>query len=100
MRGPGSNGGAHITIINSIAYDNETTFRTEDDLEKLLIYNSTFDIGTGNRYFQNASGGYDPAGFDFGTRCFSAQNRVMRRSRPIFRRTRRFLSTVRQTTIG
>lgn len=70
LRGPGSNGGAHITIINSIAYDNETAFRTEDDLEKLLIYNSTFDIGTGNRYFQNAGGGYDPAGFDLRNSLF------------------------------
>ncbi len=64
LRGPGSNGGAHVTIINNIAYDNVKTFRTEDGLEQLKIYNSTFDIGTGDRYFQNAGGGYQQSGLE------------------------------------
>ena len=64
LRGPGSNGGAYVTMINTIAYANDKIFRTEDGLEKLHIYNSTFDNGTNGQYFQNASGGYDNAGFD------------------------------------
>jgi parallel beta-helix repeat protein len=64
LRGPGSNGGARVTIINNIAYDNVKTFRTEDGLEQLKIYNSTFDIGTGDRYFQNAGGGYLQSGLE------------------------------------
>ena len=64
LRGPGSNGGAHVTIINAIAYDNDKTFRTEDGLEIMHVYNATFDKGNSGRYFQNAGGGYDQAGFD------------------------------------
>ncbi len=63
LRGPGGNGGAHLTIINAIAYANDKIFRTEDGLEQLWIYNCTLDNESG-RYFQNAGGGYDPAGFD------------------------------------
>jgi hypothetical protein len=64
LRGPGSRGGAYVTIINTIAYDNEKTFRIEDGVEYLHIYNSTFDKGNGNEYIQAVSGGYDPNGFD------------------------------------
>ncbi|RMG38368.1 MAG: T9SS C-terminal target domain-containing protein [Methanobacteriota archaeon] len=64
LRGPGSRGGAHVTIINAIAYDNDRIFRTEDNIELLHIYNGTFDNdGVGN-YFQNVAGGYDENGFD------------------------------------
>lgn len=70
LRGPGSNGGAHVTIINCIAYDNEKTFRTEDGVELLHIYNSTFDKGSGSDYFQNVSGGYSSSGFDLRNSLF------------------------------
>lgn len=64
LRGPTSRGGAHLTLINVIAYDNEKTFRTEDELEVLKIYNGTFDKDSGDEYFENTGGGYDPDGFD------------------------------------
>ena len=65
LRGPdGSGNGAYVTIINSIAYNNEKVFRIEDDLELLHIYNGTFNKRPGDVYFQNVSGGYNPAGFD------------------------------------
>lgn len=64
LRGPGSRGGAHVTIINAIAYGNVRIFRTEDDIELLHIYNGTFDKDPNNDYFQNVSGGYDPNGFE------------------------------------
>lgn len=64
LRGPGSRGGAHVTIINAIAYDNVKVFRAEDDIEELKIYNSTFDNSSGGRYFQNAGGGYEQSSFD------------------------------------
>jgi hypothetical protein len=71
LRGPGSRGGAYITIINTIAYDNEKTLRIEDEVEYLHIYNSTFDKGNGNEYIQAVSGGYNPNGFDLRNCLFS-----------------------------
>ncbi|GEM_PF-1896069 len=70
LRGPGSRGGAHVTIINAIAYDNVKIFRTEDDIELLHIYNGTFDNDGGGVYFQNVSGGYDQNGFDLRNSLF------------------------------
>lgn len=70
LRGPGSSGGAYVTIINCIAYDNDKTFRTEDGVELLHIYNGTFDKGNGNEYFQNVSGGYNSSGFDLRNSLF------------------------------
>ncbi|RMI12946.1 MAG: hypothetical protein D6681_06230, partial [Calditrichaeota bacterium] len=64
LRGPGSRGGAHVTIINAIAYDNDIVFRTEDDIELLHIYNGTFDRPAGGQYFQNVAGGYVQSGFE------------------------------------
>ena len=70
LRGPGSRGGAYVTVINSIAYNNVKVFRTEDDLELLHIYNGTFDKNSNNDYFQNVSGGYDPTGFELKNSLF------------------------------
>ena len=64
LRGPGSRGGAHVTISNCIAYDNVKIFRTEDDIELLHIYNGTFDKTEDDDYFQNVSGGYVQSGFE------------------------------------
>ena len=71
LRGPGSAGGAHVTIINCIAYDNVKVFRTEDDLELLHIYNGTFDKSSTDVYFQNVSGGYDPNGLELNNSLFT-----------------------------
>ena len=70
LRGPGSRGGAHVTIINAIAYDNIKIFRTEDDIELLHIYNGTFDNDGTGTYFQNVAGGYDENGFDLRNSLF------------------------------
>lgn len=64
LRGPGSRGGAHVTLMNVIAYDNHKVFRTEDGIELLHIYNGTFDNEGVNDYFQNVSGGYEQSGFE------------------------------------
>jgi hypothetical protein len=64
LRGPASRGGAHVTVTNCIAYDNEKVFRTEDDIELLHIYNGTFNKTDDNDYFQNVSGGYVESGFE------------------------------------
>lgn len=64
LRGPGSRGGAYVTIMNSIAFNNDKTFRNEDGVEILHVYNSTFDKGGSGEYFSNVSGGYNSAGFD------------------------------------
>lgn len=64
LRGPGSRGGAHVTIKNSIAYDNEKVFRIEDNIELLHIYNSTFHKDNHYDYIQLAGGGYDASGFE------------------------------------
>jgi hypothetical protein len=71
LRGPGSRGGAYVTIINAIAFNNDKVFRTEDDLELLHIYNGTFDKDSNNDYFENVSGGYDPNGFELKNSLFT-----------------------------
>jgi len=71
LRGPGSAGGAFVTIINCIAYNNIKVFRTEDDLELLHIYNGTFDKNSNDVYFENVSGGYDPNGFELKNSLFT-----------------------------
>jgi len=40
-RGPGSNGGAWVTIRNAVVYDVDKAVRYEDDIEKLALLNST-----------------------------------------------------------
>ncbi len=64
LRGDTGRGSANVTIINSIAFNNVKIFRTEDGIELLHIYNSTFDKRSSDQYFQNVSGGYDPNGFE------------------------------------
>lgn len=73
LRGPNGRGGAHITLINCIAFDNIKTFRTEEDLEVLKIYNSTFDKDSDDDYFQNSSGGYDENGLDVRNCLFTGE---------------------------
>lgn len=63
LRGPGSRGGANIVIQNALVYDNEIAIRPEDDIEKLHVYNSTFDKEPSAVWFQEAGGGYDANGF-------------------------------------
>jgi hypothetical protein len=70
LRGPGDSGGAHVTVINAIVYNNEKTFRSEDGLEQLRIYNCTFDKRPEAVYFQNVSGGFDANGFDLKNSLF------------------------------
>ncbi|GAB4374847.1 MAG: hypothetical protein Kow0042_19790 [Calditrichia bacterium] len=64
IRGDTGKGSAYLTLTNIIAYENLKTFRTEDDVERLHIYNCTLTQSNGGVYFQNVSGGYDPSGFD------------------------------------
>jgi hypothetical protein len=70
LRGPvgSSKGGAWVTIINCIAYNNDKTFRPEDDLKLLHIYNSTFDKDSNDDYFENDD--YDPNGFELKNSLF------------------------------
>ncbi|HMR75322.1 MAG TPA: choice-of-anchor Q domain-containing protein [Polyangiaceae bacterium] len=55
-RGPGSNGGAWVSIKNAVVFDVDKAVRYEDDIDKLVVYNSTFGekVTTG---FQAASSG-------------------------------------------
>ena len=64
LRGDTGNGSAHVTMMNVVAYENDKTFRTEDNVELLHVYNCTFQKSSGGVYFKNVSGGYDPTGFD------------------------------------
>ncbi|HQV30257.1 MAG TPA: right-handed parallel beta-helix repeat-containing protein, partial [Calditrichia bacterium] len=64
LRGPGSRGGAHVTLTNAIAYNNDKNFRLEDGIEELKIYNSTFDLASGAQHVQVA-GGYDASTLDW-----------------------------------
>jgi len=70
LRGPGSRGGAYVTVINAIAYQNLKVFRIEDGIEQLHIYNGTFDNNGINIYLSKVSGGYDPNGFDLRNSLF------------------------------
>jgi len=63
LRGPGSRGGAKVTMINCVAFNNDKTFRLEDGIENLRIYNSTFN-NNGGDYIQNAGGGPDNSTLD------------------------------------
>ncbi|MCZ6899175.1 MAG: T9SS type A sorting domain-containing protein, partial [Bacteroidetes bacterium] len=55
LRGPGSNGGAHVTLLNAIIYDSNTGVRYEDAIENLLVYNTTWGNNIA-RQFQSAGG--------------------------------------------
>jgi len=61
LRGPGSKGGAIVTLKNAVLYDNQRPIRYEDDIIDLHIYNVTF--GTGNASLFQSAGGYG-AGFE------------------------------------
>ncbi len=69
LRGDTGRGSAWVSLINSVAFNNEKVFRVEDGLEKLIIYNSTFDAGTGI-YFKKVAGGYQANGFDLRNSLF------------------------------
>jgi hypothetical protein len=70
LRGDTGRGSANVTIINCIAYNNNKVFRTEDDIEKLHIYNGTFDKQSSGVYFQNAAGGYEQSTFELKNSLF------------------------------
>ncbi|MFO0564935.1 MAG: choice-of-anchor Q domain-containing protein [Polyangiaceae bacterium] len=53
-RGPGSNGGAWVTIENAVVHDVAKAVRYEDDIEKLSVLSSTFGGGVAAA-FQAAS---------------------------------------------
>lgn len=50
LRGPGSNGGAYVTVRNCYFYDCAVAFRLEDKLQNLVIQNSRFGSGVQTRY--------------------------------------------------
>jgi len=70
LRGPGSNGGAWVTVKNAVIYDSGRGIRYEDAIENLHIYNTTFGNNIIN-YFQSA-GGYG-AGFNVQNSLFLNQ---------------------------
>ncbi|MCL4811506.1 MAG: hypothetical protein KJ061_03425 [Vicinamibacteraceae bacterium] len=53
-RGPGSNGGAHVTIQNAVVHDVTTAVRYEDNIEVLRVRHATIGFNVG-RAFQAAS---------------------------------------------
>jgi hypothetical protein len=50
LRGPGSNGGAFVTVRDCYFYDCAVAFRLEDKLQNLVIQNSRFGPGVQTRY--------------------------------------------------
>lgn len=56
LRGPGSKGGAWVTLKNVVVFDASKAVRYEDDIENLHIYNMTF--GDGIEKFFESAGGY------------------------------------------
>lgn len=55
LRGPGSNGEAWVTLMNSVIHDSNIGVRYEDGINNLHIYNSTFGNNIGS-LFQSAGG--------------------------------------------
>ncbi|MCP4131308.1 MAG: DUF1565 domain-containing protein [bacterium] len=66
LRGPGSKGGAWVTLKNAVIYDTARAVRYEDAIENLHIYNSTFANNSKN--FESA-GGYG-SGFEVKNNLF------------------------------
>jgi hypothetical protein len=65
VRGPVESAGAHVKILNCIAYDNEIIVRAENKIQQLKIYNCTFNKKAVNdKYIVMASGGADLSGLD------------------------------------
>ena len=54
LRGPGSKGGAWVTLKNAVMYDSDIGVRYEDKIENLHIYNCTW--GANVKPFQSAGG--------------------------------------------
>lgn len=52
LRGPGSRGGANVTVKDCYFYDCVTAIRTEDRIENLAIINPRFGRGVQQRYQQ------------------------------------------------
>jgi len=62
VRGPGSRGGAHVTITDCAVYDTKTGVRAEDKIEQLKLSGLGFGNGVGERIkFVNGKG---DAGFE------------------------------------
>ncbi|MGH1362613.1 MAG: right-handed parallel beta-helix repeat-containing protein [Calditrichia bacterium] len=72
LRGPGSRGGAQVLMINCVGFNNDKTFRLEDGIENLKIYNSTFN-NNGGDYIQNAGGGPDEGSLDVRNNLFVSE---------------------------
>ncbi|MCD6365038.1 MAG: right-handed parallel beta-helix repeat-containing protein [Planctomycetes bacterium] len=45
VRGRSSDGGAHVTVRNSVFYENDWPIRYEDDVQQFEVHNNTFDEG-------------------------------------------------------
>lgn len=54
LRGPGSKGGAWVTLKNAVIFDSTRGVRYEDDIENLRIHNCTFGDGLG-KIFEEAA---------------------------------------------
>lgn len=65
VRGPGSRGGAHVTVTDCAIYTTATAVRAEDKIEKLVLSGLAFGPGVGERVaFHNgkATAGYQSTG--------------------------------------
>jgi len=71
LRGPGSHGGAWVTLKNVVMYDSDTGVRYEDDIENLLIYHTTW--GNNVETFFESAGGYGN-GFEVNNCLFLSSN--------------------------
>jgi hypothetical protein len=67
LRGPGSRGGAHVTLKNIIIYDSDKGVRYEDNIENLKIYNSIFGKNIDEEF--ESAGGYG-SGFEVNNNIF------------------------------
>ncbi len=72
LRGPGSKGGAHVTLKNAVIYNSDKAVRYEDDIENLKIYNNTFGAYLG-KAFESAGGHGD--GFEVKNNLFLANSK-------------------------
>lgn len=57
-------GGAHVTMKNCIAYNNQTTIWFERAIDFVHSYNCTFDKSASGNYFSFRNDGYTASGFD------------------------------------
>lgn len=70
LRGPGSKGGARVTLKNAVIYDSDKGVRYEDRIENLRIYNTTFGANLSSQF--QSVGGYG-SGFEVKNSLFLGQ---------------------------